>query len=65
MAGKGRPKLELERLTVSVPRTMIDAIDARIAGSKGIEAVDRGAVVRACLAKCLAAELKAGAAAKP
>lgn len=59
MAGKGRPKLGMVRLAVSVPQSMINAIEARIAASQGIEAVDRGAVVRACLAKCLADELRA------
>ncbi len=65
MAGKGRPALGMKRLAVSVPETMIEAIDARIASTRGLDAVDRGAVVRACLAKCLAAELREVAQQKP
>ena len=59
MAGKGRPKLGLKRLAVSVPQSMLDALDARIEAAKTVEPLDRGAIVRACLAKCLAAELRA------
>jgi metal-responsive CopG/Arc/MetJ family transcriptional regulator len=54
----------MKRLVVSVPEAMLDALDAKVAAAQTVDPIDRGAVVRACLAKCLAAELKA-AASKP
>ncbi len=67
----GRPKHFDARLIVNINDALDAAINAKVkamneAAEKAgkIDRVDRSAVVRACLAKCLAAELKA-AASKP
>jgi hypothetical protein len=65
----GRPSRGLsEKIVVKIPPALRDALDARVAALNaeaerkgGIEVFDRSTVVRACLAKCLAAELKASA----
>lgn len=62
---KGRPALGMKRLVVSVPEAMLDALDAKVAAAQTVDPIDRGAVVRACLAKCLAAELRDLAQRKP
>ena len=67
----GRPSRGLsEKIVVKIPPALLKALDARVAAlnaeaeRKGVEEIDRSTVVRGCLAKCLAAELRA-AASKP
>lgn len=62
----GRPSRGLsEKIVVKLPRALRLALDERVrvlnaeAEAKGAETIDRSTVVRACLAKCLAAELRA------
>ena len=68
----GRPKRYDARLIVNVNETLDKAINAKVealnaAAEKAgkIDRVDRSTVVRACLAKCLAAELRDLAQRKP
>jgi hypothetical protein len=60
-AKRGRPAKGMERLVVSVPAALREAVDARVAAQNeaSMEPVDRGTIVRAILAKALAPELRA------
>jgi len=65
----GRPKHYDSRLIVNINDALDKAINAKVAALNAeaertgkVDRVDRSAIVRACLAKCLAAELKAVAA---
>ena len=69
----GRPSRGLTRkIVVKITPALEDAIEARVkaandeAQRKGsVELIDRSAIVRACLAKCFAAELRDLAQRKP
>ncbi len=68
----GRPKHFDARLIVNINDALDAAINAKVkamneAAEKAgkIDRVDRSAIVRACLAKCLAAELREVAQQKP
>lgn len=62
----GRPSRGLSaKIVVKIPPALLKALDARVialndaARAKGsFEVVDRSTIVRACLAKCLATELR-------
>lgn len=59
----GRPSRGLsEKIVVKITPDLLRALDARVAatvGDVGGEAADRSTIVRRCLTRCLAAELRA------